>query len=89
MIRAVSNAALNLQRKSSEKLDPATRNLFQTYSRSFDILTDHKIPIAQKRKHITQKGGAIPILGPFLSTALISLGSGFISRIFNREESNE
>ena len=89
VIRAVSNAALNLQRNCFVKLDPATRNLFETYSRSFDILTDRKIPIEQKRKHLTQQGGAIPILGPLLSTALILLESGFISRIFNREESNE
>ena len=45
------------------------------------------IPIEQKRKHLTQNWGAIRILGPLLSTALISLGSGFISRIFNRGKS--
>ena len=89
VIRAIANAALNLQQNPDVKLDPATRNLFSTYSRSFGILTDRKISIENKRKHLTQKGGALPFLGPFLGSALISIGSGFISRIFNRGENNE
>ena len=66
VIRAIANAALNLQQNPDVKLDPATRNLFSTYSRSFGILTDRKISIENKRKHLTQKGGALPFLGPLL-----------------------
>ena len=54
VIRAIPNAALNLQQNPDVKLDPATRNLFSTYSRSFSILTDRKISIENKRKHLTQ-----------------------------------
>ena len=89
VIRAISNAALNLQQNPDVTLDPATRDLFSTYSRSFGILTDRKISIENKRKHLTQKGGALPFLGPLLGSALLSIGSGFISRIFNRGENNE
>ena len=89
VILAIANAALNLQQNSDFKLDPATRNLFSTYSRSFGMLTDRKISIENKRKHLTPKGGALPFLGLLLGLALISIGSGFISRIFNRGENNE
>ena len=43
VICAIANAALNLQQNPDVKLDPATRNLFSTYLRSFGILTDRKI----------------------------------------------
>ena len=89
VIRAIANAALNLQQNPGVKLDSATRNLFSTYSQSFSILTDRKISIENKRKHLTQKGGALPFLGPLLGSALLSICSGFISRIFNRGENNE
>lgn len=88
LIRALSNAALNVQRNPSLRIEPANRNLFSTYSRTFDTLTDRNIPIEAKRKHLSQTGGAIGLIPILLSTAL-SLGSGFISRIFNRGESNE
>ena len=84
LIRAISNAALNVQQNPDIKLDPATRNLFSTFKPSFDILSDRRISVTQKRKHLTQKGGALPFLAPLLVSALVSLGSGFISRIFNR-----
>ena len=84
VICAIANAALNVQRNPAVKLDPATRYLFSTYSRSFNILTDCNLSIERKRKHLTQKGGAIPILLPLLGSALFSLGSEFISRIFDR-----
>ena len=89
VIRAITNAALNVQRNLAVKLDPATRNLFSTYSRSFDILTDRTLSIERNRTHLTQKAGAIPFLVPLFGSALFSLGSGFISRIFDRGGSNE
>ena len=45
VIRAIANAALNLQQNPDVKLDPAPRNLLSTYLRSFGILTDRKISI--------------------------------------------
>ena len=89
VIRAIANAALNLQKNPDVKLDPTTRNLFSTYSRSFGILIDRKISIENKRKHLTQKGGTLPFLAPLLGSALWSIGSGFISRIYNRGINNE
>ena len=89
LIHAIANAVLNLQHNPDVKLNFDTRNLFLTYSRSFNILTDRKILIENKRKHLTKKGGALPFLGPLLGSALLSIGRGFISRIFNRGENNE
>ena len=89
VIRAIVNEDLNLQHNPDVKLDPATRNLFSTYLRSFGILTARNISIQNKRKHLTQKGSALPFLGPLLGSALLSIGSGFISSIFNRGENNE
>ena len=89
VICAIANAAFNLQQNLDVKLDPATRNLILTYTQSYGILTDLKILIENKRKHLTQKDGALPFLGPLLGSALLSIGSGFISRIFNRGENNE
>ena len=89
VIRSIANAALNLQQNRDIKLDPATRDLFSTSSRSFGIFTDRKISIENKRKHLTQKCGALPFFGPLFGSALLSIGSGFISRIFNRRENNE
>ena len=86
VIRAIANAALNVQRNPVVKLDPATRNLFSTYSRSFEIHTDRNLSIERKRKHLTQKGGAIPFLLPLLGSALFSLGIGFIFRFSTAEE---
>ena len=85
----MANAALNLQQNPDVKLDLATGNLCSTYSRSFGILTDCKILIENKRKHLTQKGGALPLLGPLLGSALLSIGSEFITSIFNQGENNE
>ena len=89
VIRAIAKAALNVQRNPTVKLDAATSNLFSTYSRSFDILTDRNLSIERKRKHLTQKGGAIKFLVSLLGSALFSLGSGFISRLVDRGNSNE
>ena len=69
VIHAILNAALNVQRNPEVKLDPATRNLFSTYSRSFDILTDRIISVENKRKHLTQKGGVRLFLGLILGSA--------------------
>ena len=89
VIKAISNAALNVQQNPRLKINPAKRNLFYTYSRTFDILKNRAIPIEAKRKFIKQQaGGAIGLFPILLSTAL-SLGSGFISKIFNRGEDNE
>ena len=86
VVQAIANCALNAQRNPSVVLSPSTRNLFRTYSKSFELLTDRHRSIDQKRKHLTQKGGAFPIVLPLLASALGSLGSAVISKLFNRDE---
>ena len=60
VIRAIANAALNVQLNPFVKLDPATRNLFSTYSRCFDILTYRNLSIERKCNHLTQKAAPSP-----------------------------
>ena len=86
VVRAIANAALNAQQNPSVVLSPDTRNLFQHYSKSFDLLTNRNTPIGQKRKHLLQKGGAFPILAPILASVLGSIGSGFISKLVGGNE---
>lgn len=88
VVRAIANAALNAQQNQEVKLSPAERNLFSTYSRSFDILTDANKTEEQKRKHLLQRGGALPLVVPLLASVLGSLGSAVISRVFNRSTEN-
>jgi hypothetical protein len=89
LIKALSNAALNVQQNPRIKIQPAHRNLFSTYSRTFDLLSSRGIPIEVKRKFLKQQvGGAIPLI-PILISAALSLGSGFINKIFDRGENNE
>ena len=60
LIKAISNAALNVRQNPTLKIEPANRNLFSSYSRTFDILTNRGIPIEGKRKYLKhQKGGGI------------------------------
>lgn len=84
VVRAIANAALNARENPSVVLSPGTKELFRTYSRSFDLLSRPDVPLEQKRKHLIQKGGAFPILIPLLTSVLGSLGSAVISRVFNR-----
>jgi hypothetical protein len=89
LIKALSKAALNVRQNPTLKIEPANRNLFTSYSRTFDILTNRGIPIDGKRKYLKhQKGGGLGLIPILLSTAL-SLGSGFVSRLFNRGSDNE
>ena len=86
VVRAIANAALNAQQNPAVRLSPSNRELFRRYAPSFDILTSRDHSIAQKRRHILQKGGALPIIVPILASVLGSLGSAFISRAFGSSE---
>jgi hypothetical protein len=85
VIRAISNAALNA-RSGEVHVPPHLRSVFRKHHRNFDILTDRRRPINQKRRVLVQKGGVLPIVAPLIATVLGSIGSEFISRIFRKNE---
>ena len=89
VICAIANAALNLQQNPDVILYPATRNLFLTPLRSIGILNDRKILIENMRKHQTKNGVALLFFGTLLGSALLSINTGCISRIFHCGENNE
>jgi hypothetical protein len=82
VVKAISNAALNAL-KGDISLHPANRKIFSQHRKSFEVLTNRQIPLAQKKNYLVrQKGGFsfLPILAPLLGTVLGSIGSAFISR---------
>ena len=94
VIEAISNAALNA-RQGDVQLTPAQKKLFRAHAESFDILTDRRRSIAEKRQHLLshkrnaslQEGGAFPIAAlvvPLLTSVIGSIGSEFISRFISR-----
>ncbi|MCP6769303.1 hypothetical protein NL529_31095, partial [Klebsiella pneumoniae] len=57
VIRAISNAALNA-REGEVQIPPHLKHILRYRNKHFDILTDYRQPIANKRRLILQKGGA-------------------------------
>lgn len=85
VIRAISNAALNA-REGEVQIPPHLKHLFRHHNKHFDILTDYRQPLANKRRLILQQGGALPIVVPLLATVLGSIGGEFISRLFRKND---
>lgn len=85
VIRAISNAALNA-RSGEVNVPPHLRSIFRKYNHHFDILTDKRRPLKQKRRLLIQQGGILPIIAPLIATVLGSIGGEFISRIFRKNE---
>ena len=73
VIKAISNAALNVAR-GDVHLSPAQRALLTRYKSDFIPLIERKMPLAKKRKVLSQKGG-LAILPIILSSVLSTLGS--------------
>ena len=84
VIRAIANAALNA-REGDVTLKPSELSLFRKHRQHFDILTDRQIPLDRKRELLLQRGGALPIIVPLLSSALGALGAEFISSLIRRK----
>ena len=89
VIKAIANAALNV-REGDIVLTPAQQLLFSNKHKVFDQLVDKSKSLVYKRNLILrQKGGAFPLIVPILQSALLGLGSAFITRLFNSNSSNE
>ncbi len=78
VIKGISNAALNAQH-GQVKLTPRHKKLFSANNKIFATLTNKSIPIVNKRKVLSQKGG-FGIIPSLLAVVLASLGTSFISR---------
>ena len=74
VIKTICNAALNVQRGGRVSLGNSQKVLFRNHSGRIAKLVSKNLSIAQKRKLLSQKGGAfwIPAL---ISAALGGLGS--------------
>ena len=101
VIEAIANAALNA-REWDVHLTPSQKQLFRANSRTFDILTDRRRTIEEKRRHLLtrkrnvssehQEGGAFPLAAvvvPLVASVLGSIGSSFISRITGSNNKSE
>ncbi len=81
IIKAICNAAYNIQQNPDIDLAPSHKRLFARHRKQIYTLTDPKIAISRKRK-IIQTGGnpfLIALLPALLSTAISALGSAFIN----------
>jgi hypothetical protein len=76
VIKAICDAALNVLQSDSVQIKPKTKRTFVKHRLLFSKLVNKQIPIVNKRKALTQKGG-LAILPVILSTVLGSLGSLF------------
>lgn len=83
VIRTIANAAVNDLENLNLKYDIATRNLFLTYFRTFYILTDCKISIDYKRKHVTKIGGTLLCFDFLLGSFLLLYNRKLILCLFN------
>ncbi len=85
VIKSIINAALNVQQGSGIRISPARKKLFSQHRKAFVYLTNPHISFERKR-HAIQKGGAFPLalLAPIVASAVATLGSEFIPKIFNR-----
>ena len=84
VIRAICNAALNA-REGDVHVPPHLKHLFREHRNHVNYLCSHDHPI-EKKRHLIQSGGALPIVVPLLATVLGSIGGEFISRLFNKNE---
>ena len=89
VIKAIANAALNV-REGDIAITPSQQLLLSNKHKIFDQLVDKNKSLIFKRNLILrQKGGAFPFIVPILQSALLGLGSAFITRLFNSNSSNE
>lgn len=73
VVKTICDAALNVQRGAGVTLSKSEKTLFGKHRKSINTLISKTVPIAKKRKVLSQRGGAfwIPAL---ISAALSGLG---------------
>ena len=69
VIRAISNAALNAREGDVCNLQ-RLKQLFSKYHRHISYLTDRRLPLANKRHLLVQRGGFLTIIAPLIATDL-------------------
>ena len=81
VIKAIANVALNV-REGDIAITPAQQLLFSNKHKIFDQLADKNKSLIFKRNLILrQNEGAFPLIVPILQSALLGLGSAFITRL--------
>ena len=81
VIKAICNAAFNLQHNPEIHLSAKQKALFRKYNAHITSLTNPQISVQNKRK-LLQTGGnplLFTVLRPILASALSLLGSAFIN----------
>ena len=68
------------------RIPPHLKHLFARFHGHIDKLIDRRRPLPDKRRLLVQRGGFLPVIAPMIATVLDSVGSAFISRIFNKSE---
>ena len=79
LVKTICNAALNVER-GDIALKKKEKAALKKHRKGIARLTSKKFTIPQKRKFLTQKGGAFPIIPILLSTALSALGSALFNK---------
>ena len=78
--RAIANAALNAL-EGDVTLKPHEKSLFRKHRQHIDTLIDRQVPLDRKRELLLQRGGALPVVVPLITSVLAQLGIEFISRL--------
>ena len=86
VIKAICNAAFNIQQNPDIQLAPSQKKIFSKHRTHIYKLTNPRIPIARKRKIIQRGGGSflIAFIPALLSTAISAIGSAFLNSSQNK-----
>ena len=79
LVKTICTAACKVE-GGDIALKKRQKQAFKKHRKEIAKLTSKKFSIPQKRKFLTQKGGAFTIIPLLLSTALSALGSAFFNK---------
>ena len=87
-IRAISNAALNIERGDIH-ISPKQRALFRTHRSSIAALTSPEASLARKRKVIQSQKGGFFFIPALIGAALGAVGSKIIGSLFGGQQQSQ